>query len=115
MKNTTRTDTRPAAIIYARVSLDEQKNNFSIPSQLRGLRKMAGDDGFQVPEGFEIVDDGYLGGEWDRPGFTKVRELCRTGIPKRIYAHSLDRWCRGLAMQMFVEEELAKQGVSIKF
>src|SRR5262245_57261248 len=99
------TETRPTAAIYARVSLDEKKiektkTSYSIDSQKRGLRKLAEDDGFQVPEEYVIVDDGFLGGEMDRPGFTRIRELARTGLVQRIYAHSLDRWVRGLAMQI---------------
>jgi site-specific DNA recombinase len=107
---------KPVACIYARKSLDEkEKTNYSIASQLRGLEKLAADDGFHVPPEFVIVDDGFLGGEFDRPGFTRVLDLARTGMVKRIYVYALDRWVRGLAMQMVVEEELTKLSVDIKF
>jgi site-specific DNA recombinase len=83
-------------------------------SQVDALVPLAVADGFDVPPEYIIRDDGYLGGEADRPGFVHAHELARLGLVSRIYCYSLDRWVRGLALQMFSEEELEKCRVELK-
>jgi septal ring factor EnvC (AmiA/AmiB activator) len=61
------------AILYARVSTDEQaKKGFSILDQLRALRDYAAREHYDVIE--EVEDDGYSGGDPYRPGLQRVRE-----------------------------------------
>jgi site-specific DNA recombinase len=56
------------AILYARVSTDEQaKAGYSIPEQLRELRAYAVREGYRVVE--EAVDDGHSGADPHRPGY----------------------------------------------
>jgi site-specific DNA recombinase len=63
------------AILYARVSTDEQaKSGYSLPEQLRVLREHAAHEGYEVVS--EIEDDGYSGTTIDRPG---LRPHHRTG------------------------------------
>jgi site-specific DNA recombinase len=62
------------AILYARVSTDEQaKMGYSIPEQLRELRAYAAREGYRVVE--EAVDDGHSGADPHRPGLRRVMEL----------------------------------------
>src|SRR5918994_6769856 len=62
------------AVLYARVSTDEQaEKGYSISDQLRALRDHAAREGYDVVE--EIVDDGYSGATLDRPGLLKIMEL----------------------------------------
>ncbi len=60
------------AILYIRVSTDEQaKSGYSIPEQLRELRRYAGDNGYDVLA--EEIDDGYSGASPDRPGLNSCQ------------------------------------------
>ena len=69
----------PLAATYARVSLDKQVDNFSLPSQRDAMLKLAREKGYQVPPEFQFVDAGLSGGEADRPAFVALREaICRT-------------------------------------
>jgi site-specific DNA recombinase len=58
---------------YIRVSTDDQADNYSLPSQTRGLRERAESRSFDIIA--ECIDDGYTGEDFDRPGITKIREL----------------------------------------
>ena len=59
MSNTNGQDPK-RAILYARVSTDEQaKKGYSLPGQLRQLREHAGEKAYEVV--MEAVDDGYEG------------------------------------------------------
>jgi site-specific DNA recombinase len=103
------------AATYARVSLDKQKDNFSLPSQRRAMLKLAQEKGYRVPSEYEFVDDGYLGGEMDRPAFTRMREAVRGGLVKAVICYDLDRLMRSLPLQMLIEEECEKYGVALEF
>lgn len=107
--------TKPAAAIYSRVSLDKQKENFSLPSQRRASLTLAAEKGYRVPKEFEFTDDGFLGGEMDRPAFTRMRAAIRAGLVKAVICYDLDRLVRGLALQMVIEEDCEKYGVELLF
>ena len=62
---------RPA-ILYARVSTDEQaRSGYSLAQQLEALRAYAAREGLAVLE--EIADPGYSGASLERPGMDRVR------------------------------------------
>lgn len=64
---------RGKAVLYARVSTDEQaKKGYSIPEQLGELRSHAAREGCLVVD--EVVDDGYTGGDPHRPGLRRIME-----------------------------------------
>jgi site-specific DNA recombinase len=106
---------KDTAATYARVSLDKQKDNFSLPSQRRAMLKLAQEKGYRVPAEYEFIDDGFLSGEMDRPAFTRMREAVRSGLVKAVICYDLDRLVRGLALQMLIEEECEKHGVALEF
>ena len=106
---------KPIAATYRRVSLDLQKDNFSLASQRHAMLKLAAERGYRVPSELEVADDGYLGGEMDRPAFTRLREAVRAGLVKAVICYELDRLVRGLALQMLIEEGCEKHGVALEF
>jgi site-specific DNA recombinase len=114
-KNDSKNTSKLIAATYSRVSLDKQKENFSLASQRRAMLKLAAEKGYHVPAEFEFVDDGYLGGEMDRPAFTRMREAVRSGLVKAVICYDLDRLVRGLALQMLIEEECEKYSVALEF
>src|SRR5215207_8442896 len=72
MKSVSQTPKR--AVLYARVSTDEQaEKGYSISDQLRSLREHAARDGYNVVDA--IVDDGYSGADLNRPGLRRIMEL----------------------------------------
>lgn len=103
------------AATYARVSLDRQVDNFSLPSQRESMLKLAREKGYHVPHELEFVDEGLLGGEADRPGFVALREAVRGGLVKAVICHDLDRLVRGLALQMLMMDEAEKHDVALEF
>jgi site-specific DNA recombinase len=55
------------AILYARVSTDEQaRSGYSLAQQLEALREYAAREGYEVLE--EVVDPGQSGASLERPG-----------------------------------------------
>ena len=68
----------PRAILYTRVSGDEQKKRgFSLQDQIDSLRAWASENGYEVVQ--EIEDAGYSGAYLERPGLDRVREMVRGG------------------------------------
>ena len=66
------------AILYARVSTDEQaRSGYSLAQQLEALREYAAREGYEVLE--EVVDPGQSGASLARPGLDKVRDLVAKG------------------------------------
>jgi Resolvase, N terminal domain len=66
------------AILYARVSTDEQaKSGFSLAQQLEALREYTVREGYEVLE--EVADPGQSGASLERPGMDHVRDLMAAG------------------------------------
>jgi hypothetical protein len=66
------------AILYARVSTDEQaRSGYSLAQQIEALRAYAGQEGYEVIE--EVTDPGQSGASLERPGMDRVRDLVAGG------------------------------------
>ena len=66
------------AILYARVSTDEQaRNGYSLAQQLEALREYANREGYEILE--EVADPGQSGASLERPGMDRVRDLVAAG------------------------------------
>ena len=66
------------AILYARVSTDEQaRSGYSLAQQLEVLREYATREGYEVLE--EATDPGQSGASLERPGMDRVRDLVAAG------------------------------------
>ena len=80
------------AVIYARVSTDEQaEKGHSIPHQIEECRRYAGRAGLQVVE--EIVDN-KSGATLDRPGFALLESMLSRGEAQAVIAYTSDRISR---------------------
>ena len=81
------------AILYARVSTDEQvRSGYSLAQQLEALREYAAREGYEVLE--EIVDAGQSGASLERPGMDRVRDLVAAGGVAVVLAQDRDRISR---------------------
>jgi site-specific DNA recombinase len=101
------------SILYARVSLEEQAEQFGLSSQLRASREFAQGKGYTSME--ELADEGYSGADLDRPALSKIRALVRAGQVDVVIAHDPDRLSRKRAHQFILAEEFERAGVRLEF
>jgi site-specific DNA recombinase len=81
------------AILYARVSTDEQaRSGYSLAQQLEALREYATREGLQILE--EVSDPGQSGASLERPGMDRVRDLVAAGGVSVVLAQDRDRFAR---------------------
>jgi site-specific DNA recombinase len=103
------TDSPKRAILYARVSTDEQaRSGFSLAQQLEALREYTAREGYEVLE--EVQDPGQSGANLERPGMDRVRDLVAAGGVAVVLAQDRDRFAREPAYLYLLREELAEQG-----
>jgi site-specific DNA recombinase len=101
------------AILYARVSTDEQaRSGFSLAQQLEALREYAAREGYEVLE--EVTDEGQSGASLARPGLDYVRDLAAGGGIDVVLAQDRDRFARKVVLNGLLEEELSKHGCRTK-
>jgi site-specific DNA recombinase len=101
------------AILYARVSTDEQaRSGYSLAQQLEALRGYAAREGYEVLE--EVSDPGESGASLERPGMDRVRDLVAAGGVSAVLAQDRDRFSREPAYLYLLREEFAAHGTRIK-
>jgi site-specific DNA recombinase len=99
--------------LYARVSTESQQARGTIGSQLAVLRDRVGAEGDEVVA--EFCDDGHSGARLDRPGLDALRDAAEAGLIERVWCLSPDRLARVYAYQVIVLDELARNGVRVRF
>ena len=100
------------AILYARVSTDEQaRSGYSLSQQLEALHEYASREGYEIVE--EIEDRGYSGATLARPGLDRVRDLVAAGTASIVLAQDRDRFAREPAHGWILREELAKHSCQL--
>jgi site-specific DNA recombinase len=101
------------AILYARVSTDEQaRSGYSLAQQLEALREYAAREGYEVFE--EIVDPGQSGASLARPGLDKVRDLVAKGGVSIVLAQDRDRFAREPAYHYLLRREFEEHGTKLR-
>src|SRR5215203_4159370 len=107
------TDSPERAILYARVSTDEQaRSGFSLAQQLEALREYAACNGYDVLE--EVQDPGQSGANLERPGMDRVRDLVATGGISVVLAQDRDRFAREPAYHYLLKREFEEYGAKIR-
>ncbi len=105
------------AIIYARVSTDEQaESGTSIDNQVEKSLTYAASHNLHVPPDFIFRED-YTGKVLDRPELDKVRELLRTGLADNLIVYKTNRLDRsewGLNLLILLQE-FKQLGVSLHY
>jgi site-specific DNA recombinase len=99
------------AILYARVSTEEQMKGYSIPDQLRELRAYAARESYVVVE--EAVDDGHSGADPHRPGLRRVMELAESGTIDAVLAKKRNRLFRSRLHRLLWDQDLGELGVKL--
>ena len=101
------------AILYARVSTDEQaRSGYSLAQQLEALRDYAAREGYEVLE--EVSDAGQSGASLERPGMDHVRDLVAAGDVSVVLAQDRDRFAREPAYLYLLREEFAEHGTALR-
>jgi site-specific DNA recombinase len=101
------------AILYARVSTDEQaRSGYSLAQQLEALREYAAREGYEVLE--EVVDPGQSGASLERPGMDRVRYLVAAGGVSVVLAQDRDRIAREPAYHYLLKREFEEHGTKIR-
>ena len=78
--------------IYARVSTQEQANNYSIAEQVERLTKYCESFGWIISN--KYIDPGFSGASLDRPGLTNLINDIKAGKLQKVVVYKLDRLSR---------------------
>jgi site-specific DNA recombinase len=101
------------AILYARVSTDEQaRSGYSLAQQIEALREYAGREGYEVAE--EVLDPGQSGASLERPGMDRVRDMVATGSVSVVFAQDRDRFAREPAYLFLLKREFEEHGTKLR-
>src|SRR5687768_12622415 len=101
------------AILYARVSTDEQaRSGYSLAQQIEALRAYAAREGYEVLE--EVTDPGQSGASLERPGMDRVRDLVAAGGVSVVLAQDRDRFSREPAYTYLLRREFEEHGCMMR-
>jgi len=101
------------AILYARVSTDEQaRSGYSLAQQQEALREYTAREGYEVLE--EVRDPGQSGASLERPGMDRVRDLVAAGGVAVVLAQDRDRFAREPAYHYLLRREFEEHGTKIR-
>jgi site-specific DNA recombinase len=101
------------AIIYARVSTDEQaRSGYSLAQQIEACRAWCEREGYEVLE--VITDPGQSGASLERPGMDRVRDLVAAGGVSVMLAQDRDRFAREPAYLYLLRKEFEEHGCKIR-
>jgi site-specific DNA recombinase len=101
------------AILYARVSTDEQaRSGYSLAQQIEALRAYATREGYDVIE--EVRDAGQSGASLERPGMDRVRDLIAAGGVSVVLAQDRDRFAREPAYHYLLSKEFEERDCRLR-
>src|SRR5579871_5135643 len=103
------------AVIYARVSTEDQVHGTSLDSQVKSGLKEAGVMGLEVPETFIFREEGVSAKIIDRPQLAKMLETCakNKGQISHCIVWKVDRLARKSEHHHIIKANLAKFGVKL--
>lgn len=100
------------AIIYARVSTDEQTKGYSLSTQIDASKSYAIERGYIHLKTFT---EDYSGATMDRPILNEVRDYLEREDVEVMIVYDVDRLARKSIYQALIEEEFLREGVMIEF
>ncbi len=130
--NTSNLDGHKRAVIYARVSTDDQRGNYSVPTQIAACLQHAQARGYTVM-GDRFVDpetgldrapsddairayvDDYTSRELSRPVLDAALQFAEQKGFDVLIAHALDRLARDPYIRQTLEREFGQHGVQVEY
>jgi site-specific DNA recombinase len=101
------------AVLYARVSTDEQaRSGYSLAQQIEALTNYATREGFEVLE--VVRDAGQSGASLERPGMDRIRDLVTAGGVSVVLAQDRDRFAREPAYHYLLRREFEEFGCKMR-
>ena len=103
---------------YGRVSTDKQAERYGLEAQIVALRKRAVERGYQsIPDGDRdgFIDDGYSGGDLNRPALERLRQAVRDSRVDVLLCFDPDRLSRNLADLLVLADECERAAVRLEF
>jgi site-specific DNA recombinase len=102
------------AVLYARVSTDEQaRSGYSLAQQLEALREYVARQGYEILT--EVTDLGQSGAaSLERPGMDRVRDLVAAGGVSVVLAQDRGRFAREPAYHYLLRKEFEEHGCKIR-
>ncbi len=98
------------AVIYARVSTEDQGDNFSIPSQFAAARRYAEERDWRV---VAELSDTMSGAVLERPALRRMRDLLAARAVDVVIVYALDRLSRNVAHMLLLRDEMSGAGVQL--
>lgn len=120
------------AVLYARVSTDDQRDNYSIPTQIEDCLKLAGKRGYTIVGG-QFVDqrtgldtvsgngavtayvDDFTSRELSRPSLDAALNYAETAGFDVLIVHALDRLARDPYIRRTLELEFERRGAIVEY
>ena len=109
----TRNGEKQRAVLYVRVSKEEQAERYGPKYQLHDLRRWADQLGYEVVEP-PIEEPGYSRESWNRPGLDKIRELAEAGEIDAVLAWRRDRYFGEPAYRWMFDREMETYGITLR-
>src|SRR5215213_140579 len=100
------------ALIYTRVSTDEQAKGYSLQTQAESCRRYCAERGYAALAEFS---DAHSGTELDRPGLNAALDAVVALKPNAIVLHDVDRLGREIIVQAIAERDLTRHGARIEY
>ena len=100
------------AVIYARVSTDEQAKGYSLTTQVDACHHYATERGYQVQSVFK---DDYTGASLDRPALNALRVHLESNDTQVVIVYDIDRLARKSIYQALLEEEFRRLGAVTEY
>jgi len=99
--------------LYERVSTDAQAERYGLGAQDWALRKRAQERGYPITDTF--VDDGYSGGDMERPALSRLRQAVRDKKVNIVLCYDPDRLSRSLSDLLLLSDEFERAGARLEF
>jgi site-specific DNA recombinase len=100
------------AVIYARVSTEEQGEGYSLSTQIEACQKYAINKNYQV---LEIFQDKFTGTSVNRPALDELEQFVRNNDIQKIIVYDIDRFSRDSDVFGFLNYKFKKINISIEY
>lgn len=104
--------TKQTALLYARVSSDEQSRGYSLDTQLAAMQRYCKERDYTVVDEFNDV---HTGTELDRPGMNALIDTIDRVRPDVVILYDVDRLGREVIVQAILERDLTARGARLEF